>query len=269
MVHLNNKEAGLQVDDLLKNLNTKIVCSQIHVYDCVSSTMDITREAIADNAPDGYTVFAEQQTGGKGRRGRVWMCPRNKGLLFTIVLKPQITLDYICFLMGFASVAIAEAIKHLFQINVSVKWPNDIIINNKKTAGILVEAHGAHNQQLVFTIGVGINVNISKDELPVGTPVPATSLAIETNQYVDRIQLARTILQSIDNWYDYLKEGKYDFIRETWLGFCLRYNNKLHITENNNKYSGKLIDISEKGDLITLGLGNNKLQTFKSEFITL
>lgn len=259
----------LTVEHIKENLNTKIIGNEVCVYDSVTSTMDIARDKIHNNVIEGYTIFAEQQTNGRGRRGKVWLASSNKGLLFTVILKPEIKPDYNCFLMGFASIAITEAIKHLYNIDANVKWPNDIIINNRKVAGILVEAHGSYKEELTFSIGLGVNVNTAKDELPVKTSIPTTSLNIETGRDLNRLVLAQTILQSMDTWYSYLKDGEYDFIRQRWLKLCSGFNGKLYLNEGDNEYSGKLVDISPKGDVITLELDNNIKRSFKSEYVTL
>ncbi|MGR3318718.1 MAG: biotin--[acetyl-CoA-carboxylase] ligase, partial [Candidatus Anammoxibacter sp.] len=189
--------------------------------------------------------------------------PKMKGLLTTVILRPKITPDQISFLMGISSIAVVEAIDHFMNIQAQVKWPNDIILNEKKVAGIIIEAHGSYKQTLTFAIGVGINVNLTEKELPADAIFPTTSLALEAGCCINRIKLARILLQSLDTWYSYLKENQYEFIRERWRNLCLGFNQELSISEGNDNYTGKFVDITSKGDLV-LKLDNNTERTFKS-----
>lgn len=257
----------LTVTAIKNGLNTKVIGNEVIVYETVSSTMDIARYEVGRGASEGMAIFAEHQTAGKGRRGRVWVSPSKRGLLITVILRPKIKSDRICYLMGIASIAVTETIHHLFNISANVKWPNDINIGNKKVAGILIEVHGLWNEEPVFSIGIGINVNLTEDELPKQVLIPATSLSLETGYVIDRVKLAKTILQSLDSWYLYLKEGKYEFVRKRWSDLCLAFSKNITINDRNNKYTGKFADITHEGNLI-LKLQDNTLKRFKSEYIS-
>ncbi|MGR3220508.1 MAG: biotin--[acetyl-CoA-carboxylase] ligase [Candidatus Anammoxibacter sp.] len=257
----------LDTSKIKSGLNTRVVGKRILLFDSVTSTMDTARSEIDKGTHEGLVIFTEHQSIGKGRRSRVWSCPRMKGLLTTIILQPKITSDQISFLMGISSIAVVEAIEHSLNIKSQVKWPNDIIINRKKVAGILIEAHGSYNQTLTFAIGIGINVNLTNAELPDNTTFPATSLALEAGYCINRIKLAQILLQSLDTWYTYLRENQYEFIRERWRDLCIRFGQKLSISEGTNNYTGQFADITSKGNPVLM-LENNTKRTFETRNIT-
>lgn len=267
MTHSNSFLKALCAKDISDGLNTKVIGRELLVLDCVDSTMHVARDKVKNGVSEGFTIFAEQQLSGKGRRGREWVCPEHKGLLFTVIIKPDIPADYMRYLMGFTSVAVSGAITHLYKLPVKVKWPNDILINDKKVAGILIEANGSYNKRLVYSIGVGVNVNLTEAELPDVAIIKPTSLALEVGHDIDRIKLARTLLQTMDVWYSHLMEKQYEFIRERWRELCLQFDKNLHIVENNNEYCGRLVDISPKGDIV-LVLTDGERKSFKCEFVT-
>ncbi len=258
---------SLNPNKIKNGINTKIIGREIIYFENVLSTMEIAREQIAGGAKEGAAIFADEQSEGKGRRGRVWTCPAKKGLLTTIVIKPAIESNRFSYLIGIASIAVSETIGHLLDIQTEVKWPNDVTINGKKVCGILTEAHGSWNEPLAFAIGIGINVNLTKSELPQDTAIPATSLEIETGGLIDRNKLAQTLLQSLDSWYLYLKEGQYEFIRKQWKGLCLKYDKEVTINEGTKKHTGRFIDITPGGDLI-LELESGRQELFRSEHVT-
>ena len=256
----------LCINKIKSGLNTQIIGNDIVLFNTVRSTMEIAREKTSQNVPEGLVILAEHQSVGKGRRERTWHCPEKKGLLVTIVLKPKIDKDRICFLTGITSIALGETIHHLLEIPVAVKWPNDIIVNNKKVAGILIEIYGPCDDQLNFAIGIGVNINLTKDELAKNTIFPATSLSLEKGFIIDRIKFTQTLLQSLDTWYLHLKEDHYEFIREHWRDLCLAFNQELQVNKEGILYTGKFVDITSKGDLI-IELDNKKKKLFSAKYI--
>ncbi len=238
------------------------------LFDTVSSTMDIARQEILNNANEGLVIVAEHQSAGKGRRGKEWFCPKQQGLMITVILKPGIPQEKAHFIMAISAIAIAEAINHLSHIECAVKWPNDILINNKKVAGILIEFHGSYKQIPTFSVGIGINVNTAMEELPKNTIVAATSLAIETGSTINRTTLLQFLLQSMDTWYIFLQDKHYEYIREHWRNLCLAYNQRLTIKDKNISYNGMFEDITSSGDLI-LELDNKTRKAISREDIVL
>ena len=163
----------------MSGLKTKVVGSEVRSYEQTTSTMDVAKTLTGKDFKNGMVVFTELQTRGRGRSVKAWHCPKYKGLLFTILLKHKMPSDQLCLLVGAVSVAITEAIRETLLLPAEIKWPNDVLVAGKKVGGVLVEIEKISKTETVFLIGVGINVNLSEEELPQQVRLPATSLSIE------------------------------------------------------------------------------------------
>ncbi len=258
----------LTPEKIMNGLKTKIIGSTVITYEQTTSTMDIAKRLISGNFKNGTVIFSEEQTQGKGRSGHSWFCPRYKGLLFTLLLKHTMQPDYLCLLTGTIAVSITETIRETLQLPAEIKWPNDVLINGKKVGGVLVELEKRSKKQSVFLVGIGINVNVTEKELPKQTHLPATSLAIEKKTDIDRVQIARALLQDIDKWYLILKDEHFGYITERWKEFCTTIGKKLTITGCGREYTGKVIDISHNGGLM-LKLEDGEIKIFRGEHTTI
>jgi len=175
----------LTADDLRARLRTPIIGREIVVFDETGSTNDIVARLARDGAREGLVVFAESQTRGRGRHGRVWVSPRGKGLWFSVLLRPSFPATRITIA---AAVAVARAVGH----DARIKWPNDVMLAGQKLAGILTEPRAG-----AAVLGIGINVNCDRTELPD----VATSLLVATGQRHDRLALAAAVLTQLDAEY--------------------------------------------------------------------
>lgn len=255
-------------DEIRWGLRCKIVGRDILTYERVTSTMDIARKMVEGGAREGLVIFSEEQTGGRGRSGHAWVCPKFMGLLATIVVKPKINAEHIFLITGMAAVAVAETIQDMLSLKAGIKWPNDVLINGKKVAGVVVEVIKSHKQRYIFSLGIGINVNQEPHELPKLTKIPATSLSIEKKSSINRIDFARNLLESIDKWYVTLKDAHYSLIFERWRELCTTIGQKLTVAEGDKLYHGKVIDISPGGGII-LHFDDGQKKTFMGEHISL
>ncbi len=255
-------------EEITKDLKTKVVANTIVTYESTTSTMDIAKKLAHTGFKNGTVIFAEEQTHGKGRSDHLWYCPKHKGLLFTLLLKHNMQPDHLCLLTGTIAVSITETIRETLHLPAEIKWPNDILINGKKVGGVLVELEKGLKKQSIFLIGIGINVNIVENELPKQTRLPATSLAIENKEFIDRIFLARALLQNVDKWYTILRDEHFRYITERWKEFCITIGKELTITDCGREYMGKVIDISNNGGLM-LKLDSGQIRIFRGEHTTI
>lgn len=265
---LTNEVDRLTPEKITSGLKTKIVGSTILTYEQTTSTMDIAKKLVSRNFKNGTVIFTEEQTQGRGRSGHSWFCPRYKGLLFTLLLNHTMQPDYLCLLTGTMAVSITETIRETLQLPAEIKWPNDVLINGKKVGGVLVEMEKRSQKQPVFLIGIGINVNVAEKELPKQTHLPATSLALEKKVHIDRIQVAKALLQDIDKWYSILKDEHFRYIAERWKEYCITIGKKLTIAGSGKEYTGKVIGISHNGGLM-LKLENDEIKIFRGEHTTI
>jgi BirA family biotin operon repressor/biotin-[acetyl-CoA-carboxylase] ligase len=153
-------------------------------------------QRLLDGAPEGAVVATDEQTEGRGRLGRSWQAPPGTSLLFSIVLTPSVPSERLPELSVVAGEAVAEAIAAETRLATTVKPPNDVLVDGRKVAGVLAEANEGR-----VTLGVGINVTQTADELPQRTEFPATSLAL-AGATVDGAALLAAVLEALERRYD-------------------------------------------------------------------
>lgn len=170
----------------------------LHVFESVSSTNDVARRLAEEGAPAGTTVIADEQTAGRGRLGRRWIVPRADGLLMSILLRPASTAaEPTAAAVIRIGLAVAEAIDSLTGIGVGMKWPNDLVIEGRKLAGILCEGSISGRGVGYVVAGIGVNVSQTEQSWPDGLQQPATSLRIATGRILSRASLAGAIIHAL------------------------------------------------------------------------
>jgi BirA family transcriptional regulator, biotin operon repressor / biotin---[acetyl-CoA-carboxylase] ligase len=154
--------------------------------------------AAALGEPEGLVIVARTQTAGRGRQGRTWVSPPGGGLWFTVLLTPGVSVARFGWIPLLAGVALAEAVRDTAKVDAGLKWPNDLLVDDAKCAGILAEATGTGG----VALGIGLNTGMDRDELPP-TPngVPATSLRLLNASTVDNDELLAAVLDRLAAWY--------------------------------------------------------------------
>jgi BirA family biotin operon repressor/biotin-[acetyl-CoA-carboxylase] ligase len=162
-----------------------------------STNADVA-EAARAGEPEGLIVLAEQQTSGRGRRDRQWVSPPRAGLTLSVLLRPGdgVPSRSWGWLPLLAGVALQEAVQRIAEVDASLKWPNDLLVQDAKCAGILAEVAGD-----AVVLGIGLNVTTRVDELPATTGLPATSLQIAGAKSTDRDPLLKALLRGLARWY--------------------------------------------------------------------
>jgi BirA family transcriptional regulator, biotin operon repressor / biotin---[acetyl-CoA-carboxylase] ligase len=156
-----------------------------------------TQRELPADAPEGAVAASEEQTAGRGRLGRPWHAPARTSVLVSINLRPKVRPPLLPELSVVAGLAAADAIAAVAAVRPDMRFPNDLLIGGRKIAGILAEARDDR-----VVLGIGINVNVSADELPTDVDTPATSLMIETGRTTDRARLLATLLEQLEARYD-------------------------------------------------------------------
>ncbi len=178
---------------------------RIHHYFRVGSTNVAGMRAAAAEEPEGAVFVAEEQTSGRGRGGHSWHSPRSSGIYVSVVLRPQLApADALVLSLG-AGVAAAAAVKEITGVNPDLRWPNDLLIREKKFCGILTELNAEATRVRYAVVGIGVNVN--QQEFPREFSPEATSLRIETGRTWSRVELATALLKSLDREYRALIAG--------------------------------------------------------------
>lgn len=161
------------------------------------ASCESTQRLLGEDAPEGAVVATDEQTQGRGRLGRRWVAPAGTSVLCSIVLRPAVPPERLPELSLVAGRACADAIAKVTGLAPTVKFPNDVLVGGRKTAGVLAEAR---DERVV--LGIGVNVHQTEAELPVETDTPATSLHVESGARVDRAELLATLLEELERGYD-------------------------------------------------------------------
>src|SRR6266536_4012474 len=187
--------------ELQADLGGAVIGREITVLEQTGSTNDAILQITRPNSEEGLVLFAEHQTAGRGQRGNRWESTARKGLWFSILLRPKIDLSNSPQLTAWAAEAISETIRNEFSLKTTIKLPNDVGIDGRKVAGVLVEMRAQEKAPHLAIVGIGINVNQSLEDFPPELQDRAISLAMALHRPVDRQQFAVVVLQNLDRTY--------------------------------------------------------------------
>lgn len=237
----------LKPDNIYHNLPTEFIGKRVLHFDTISSTNDYAKE-IGNKVNGGTLIISEEQTRGKGRLGKIWRANVGEGIWMSLIIKPKIEPFRAPFLTLVAGASIVKALNNL-GVETSIKWPNDIIINNKKLCGILTEMSAEMERVNYIVIGIGINVKTI--DFPNEIKDKATSLYKEGYDNISRVDIVKQICIEFEKLYKgYILDGN----KKDTLDICRKHspiiNKQVYILKNNKKELVKCIDISENGNLI-------------------
>ena len=232
----------LDPDEIRANLKTNRIGREIVVYDSTSSTNDVAAAYSRDTNNDGVVIFAEEQTAGRGRGGNNWSGGRRASVLCSIVLTESKLSSELLSLSS--AVAVAEAVGNRAKI----KWPNDIILNGRKVAGILVESSVSEGRTN-YIIGIGINCHQKPGCFAAELRSTATSIDIESQTVCDRSVLAKRLLSSMDYWLSVAeKRGKK--VIKRWRKLSMQLGHRVKLIYNGREFSGNCIGVDPSEGLI-------------------
>jgi len=246
----------LHPDKIKANLKTKRIGRKILVYNHTASTNDIATEYAKSKENDGLAIFAEEQTAGRGRAGTKWYSARAESILCSIVLTGSKCNAELLSLT--CAVAVAEAIGKIGGAEAKIKWPNDITLNGKKVAGILLESK-PNDRSSSYILGIGINCHQKKESFPAELQVTATSIDIESQTICDRISLAKRLLTSIDHWLEAVQKDSKK-VTGQWRKLSIQLGHRVRLVFNGRKFTGNCIGIDpEKGLVVQLETGGVRM----------
>jgi BirA family biotin operon repressor/biotin-[acetyl-CoA-carboxylase] ligase len=229
-------------------LNTEFIGRTFVYAEELSSTNTFLMDKQNGYNTSGTVVLAEKQTSGKGRKDRVWYSAPDSNLTFSILLTKDKFLSSNSSLINFAaSLSVAFSIENLFQLKTELKWPNDVLLDGKKTSGILIESSSQGNKIDRFVVGIGINVNQPSFQ---GTfNYPPTSIRNELGRNVERERLLAEILNNFELLLDRIKKNRSEVIAD-WKAKCKMIGEKISVIENESEKFGIFYDIDEEGFLL-------------------
>lgn len=233
-------------------LDTEIIGKSMEYFPIVESTNRTAKALAYHGAADGTIVVAEEQTGGKGRLERNFYSPRCKGIWFSVILRPNFLPHDApkCTLM--AAVAVAEAMAR-FNLKAGIKWPNDIMFDGRKLVGILTEITGEMGKITYIVIGIGINVNMNRDDFPEELRDVAASLSEMTGEELSRVELFRAVLEEFDKLYREVSESGFGNVIERWRKYNVTLGKKVRVIsagDCGDTFTGKAVDLDKDGALV-------------------
>ena len=248
---LPQKNDLLNSEEISAGLETEFCGSNIHCFTSTDSTNHQAHILAAQGAANGSVVLTEEQTGGKGRRGRSWFSPKGGGLWMSILLYPrgQSPEKFSPFTAA-AAVMIAKALNRFSKQPITVKWPNDLLVEGKKVGGILTEMNMNSNEVNYIILGLGININQASQDFPPELQETATSLHASSGYYYNRQLLCCSILNEIEDGYLlFLRDGFAPF-REAWKELSSTLGEEISIHCGKRNHKGLAVDIDEQGALV-------------------
>lgn len=252
----------------LPHKHLSLLGKEIHFYRELSSTNSIARQMALCGAAEGTIVMSRSQSAGRGRLQRHWFCPPGKGLLLSMVLRPEISVQLVPQLTLLTAVVVAETIKNVTGCEAGIKWPNDVLINDKKVCGILAESSFSRANVEYIIIGLGLNVNLDTNQLPPDCQETSTSLSLEVGRNVSRIKLLKQFIISWDEHIQGFVKAGHPYVRGKWIENNVTLGRNVTINKENNSILGLAVDISEKGGLI-VRLSDGSLKEFLAEDVSL
>jgi BirA family biotin operon repressor/biotin-[acetyl-CoA-carboxylase] ligase len=231
-------------------LGTQIVGRNIVAYRSVRSTNDLAGEAAEAGAKEGTIFTAEEQTSGRGRLGRSWHSPYGTGIYVSIVLRPYFSPHAAPGLSVMTGLALADTLSEYALGRVKLKWPNDVLIDSRKVAGILTELSADNHIVNHVVIGVGINVNLDDTDFPVELRPTATSLRRELGHRVLRVPLLQSFLRNLETVYLEYQENRLAQSHDRIRLYSALLGQRIAIQSGKTTHEGVATDIDSEGRLI-------------------
>ncbi len=247
-------------EKLKKSLAGKFFGHKIYYFSETGSTNDEAFSLGLDGAPEGTVVIADSQNKGKGRMQRVWHSPSGANIYTSVILKPQIPLSKASQIPITAGVTVAEIINYYCPDKARLKWPNDVLIGEKKICGILTQVKMKANAIDFIVLGIGINVNLSREQFPQDIKKIATSLAIETGYKISRLELIISLYENLVKCYKQLQQEGFGQIKEKWLSLTPMIGRRVQVMFKDEMIEGKAAGLDEDGSLILFTDENKKVK---------
>lgn len=242
-----DSELLLSSDAISDGLGTKIIGSRVVYYDRLPTTMDAARDEARRGAGEGTVVVAGEQTAGRGRLKRSWFAPSGNVAL-SVLLYPGIA--ELPSLIMLASLSVARCIETVTGIRPEIKWPNDVLIRERKVCGILIEtdARSSSSGSVSYAI-IGVGVNVSLDPADFSEiENTATSLSQEAGRAVSRLELVRCLLAEMDSLYLQLKSGRLLF--DEWQRRLVTLGRRVTVTSVDAVFEGVAESVEQGGSLL-------------------
>jgi BirA family biotin operon repressor/biotin-[acetyl-CoA-carboxylase] ligase len=238
----------VEIDDI-KAETKGVIGKEIFFYETVGSTNTIASD-LAGKTIEGAVVIADSQQKGRGRLGRKWESPPGVNIYISIILKPAIESKDATLITVMAVVACATALRRVTGLHVTIKWPNDLMVSDKKIGGILTELKTDHGRIISAIVGIGINVNVDIDTYPADVKKIATSVKNETGISYSREVVISEILNDIDYWYKILNRMGKGILLLEWQKLTSTLGREVKVIVGKETFTGLAESVDSEGMLI-------------------
>lgn len=247
---LNREEDSLHPLLLEQEIRHVLPASKVWYFGSLSSTQNVMKDLAKKGAPEGSLVLGETQTAGKGRTARSWLSPPGKGLYFSLLLRPQLPPGHVQILNLIAGVAVCRGILHCTSLSCVLKWPNDVLWENKKVCGILSEAASDSDSIRYAVVGIGINVNTDIEDFPPEIRDLAISLGSILGSSLSRKDLLLAVYKEFMKEYGVMSsQGSEAFLR-SYRSHCATLGKEISLSFQGEPLRGRAEDITEEGSLV-------------------
>ncbi|MCX7568691.1 biotin--[acetyl-CoA-carboxylase] ligase [Tumebacillus sp. DT12] len=237
--------------EIRDGLRTSLLGQSIVYHETIDSTNTMAQKLALNGAPEGTLVIADEQTAGRGRRGRNWFSPPHSGVWMSLILRPQLPVAHAAQITLVTAVAMARALTRLTGVEAGIKWPNDILFDKRKCCGILTEMHAEFDQVHHLVLGIGINVNVPQEQFPEELQSIATSLQGVKGVPIPRAEVVRAVMEELEPLYRrYVDGGGFASIREDWKRSNITLGRQIVAQTARGPITGEALDIDEFGVLL-------------------
>ncbi|MBN2279662.1 MAG: biotin--[acetyl-CoA-carboxylase] ligase [Candidatus Marinimicrobia bacterium] len=236
---------------------TSFIRPQILHFEEIDST---NKYLLEKDHPNGTVALADFQSAGRGRLDRKWEASKSDALLFSLVLSDNINQYHPCILSLITSVAVYESLKKVYyHLPLALKWPNDVISNKKKLCGILIETRSTGSEFSKIVIGIGVNINQSRNFFEKEGLDHGTSLLLETGQQGDRIYILKSILEALEENLFYSRDHEIQDVLYRWKNYCPYIGKIVKLNEKEEDHIGIFEDLTPEGGMILNQNGERKI----------
>jgi len=236
-------------EEVASRLTTERMGHPIRYFAQIDSTNRLAGREAAEGAPEGLLVIADEQTAGRGRRGRTWSTPAGSAVAFSLVLRPALAPESISMVTLVMGLAVAQAVEELYGLAAGIKWPNDVVINGRKLSGTLTEMSAEAEAVHYLVVGTGINANMTA--FPEELRQTATSLTLELGRSVNRAELIAAVMRHFEADYDrFTAQGDLASLLPEYNRLLVSRGKEVRVLEPGHEYSGTSHGIDERGRLL-------------------
>lgn len=230
-----------------QGLHTAWAGKKIVYLRSVDSTNRYARQLAADGAEQGTLVLADEQTAGRGRRGRGWISPAGEGIFMTLILRPHAHPSHVAVLSLQTALAVARAISRACELDARIKWPNDIVCGGRKVCGMLLEMNA--DEQSVHDVVAGIGINVHQQAFGGDIAQTASSLDLLTGRTVRRADVVRAFLEEYEA-VDALAKAGTDALMQAYRERSATLGQRVQVISATGSFTGTAMDVTDSGSLI-------------------